>query len=367
MCIARVANFAVLLVAELVHSLCVVAAHVGTRARIRSIRIVRGIRIRRTAGRTAADDGREYEQSLRVIDGCGYRRAIGVVSPIAALRRIRLDAPRLRSIQIVHLVVTISVVETLIIGKLAERIAVDHAANIWVVVERSASAMPVVKGTVAAGRVAEDDAATRNSTNVAANGHKVRAAIIACCPSNAKAARRFHRHAIDDIVTAHDATDHAAKKRARHARGVFILMCNRGRLARVFNVQITHNATVAIRDQPRKRTCVLGVVDLDSRLRSCLRRAPQITNDNATERVIFITQALKNGSVQLKRVSAFPLVVLRLDAVVGTLEIAVHRRIVKRVIGVDVVPDHSHPCFARLLVDVRHFITSILAGRAALA
>lgn len=69
--------------------------------------------------------------------------------PIAALRFTRHDAVRIRDIKIVYLVVAISVVETLTSGKLAERIAIDYAANIRVVIERSAGAMPGVKGAIA--------------------------------------------------------------------------------------------------------------------------------------------------------------------------------------------------------------------------
>lgn len=41
-----------------------------------------------------------------------------------------------------------------------------------------------------------------------------------------------------------------------------------------------------------------------------------------------------------------------------------HRRVVKRIFGVGFVRlDPSLPCFARLLVDVRHFIPSIRWAR----
>ena len=56
-------------------------------------------------------------------------------------------ALRIISIQVVDLVIAVSVVKALIAAKFAERIAVDHTANVGVVITRGAGNMPGIKRT----------------------------------------------------------------------------------------------------------------------------------------------------------------------------------------------------------------------------
>ena len=119
------------------------------------------------------------------------------------------------------------------------------------------------------------------------------------------------------------------------------------------HLQVLDHASVAIRNQALRNTG--AVVDGDRRL---LALIGQIANDNASERIAKIAQALERRRIELKRVDFHSLVVNRFDAVVSTLQIGMHRGVGKCGIRVSgSFPGLLLPLFIRticLLVNVRN-------------
>ena len=176
---------------------------------------------------------------------------------------------------------------------------------------------------------------------------------------NVKAAGCLHRHAVDNVIATKHAADNAAKERAWHTGAVLVLVCNRNRLACILDLNVTHDTAVTIRNQARKRARAIGVVDLDGRRRVCLLHSAQVANDNASEGITAVAKTLEGRRIKLKRISRVSVRVNRLDAVIRALEIAVHRIVVERGVGVGGFADLLFPLFAcciRLLVDVRHLV-----------
>ena len=123
--------------------------------------------------------------------------------------------------------------------------------------------MPSIERTANIRAIAEDNATTRNGTNVSADGTKIRfdAATRYGKASCRIASRPIDGYAIDNVVTAKDTADNATEKRRRNAVGIRSKIINSRFRIHIANIKIAHHAAIAIGDKAAKLAII--VFDLD--------------------------------------------------------------------------------------------------------
>ena len=289
---------------------------------------------------------------------------------IPAVFLIRIDcgyAAGVVHVELVDLVVSVTVFD---MAALAKGIAVDDTTDVGVVVQLEVARSKTLEldaGSSAPGcpwHIAEDHAATRNGTDVPADGNKMRLSsatgnrkagcgVIGRCP--------IHDRTIDNVVAAKDAADNATKKRRRNAVGILGRIRNSRLRVHIVDVEAAHNAAVAIGNKAAKRTLVILYFD------GCVFMiTAKVANDDAPKRVGPISKTAKRCAVESNRIA-----LSRLDAVIRALHIAVHGFVAQRRCGIGRrVSGLLLPFIigtVRLLVDVRNLIVGRVIAAAARA
>ena len=219
----------------------------------------------RTSTRTRADDSREHQKALGVFHRSHGRLSVGADVLVVGARGG--DTGGSLVYELVDFVVGVTVID---VAALAKGIAVDHAANVRVIVLvilcgifLNGLVLFVLCTTTPRGaRMAENHAATRNSANVAANGNKMRSADIGVA-DNGKAVRCrtviwiVYDHAINNVIAAKNAADNATEKRCRNAVLILIRISNSRLRIHIVDVEIAHHAAIAIGNETAKVALVI--------------------------------------------------------------------------------------------------------------
>ena len=222
--------------------------------------IIGVVGLRRASARTRADDSREHQKALGVFHRSHGRLSVGADVLVVGARGG--DTGGSLVYELVDFVVGVTVID---VAALAKGIAVDHAANVRVIVLvilcgifLNGLVLFVLCTTTPRGaRVAENHAATRNGTNITADGNKVRVA------SNGKAVRCrtviwiVYDHAINNVIAAKNAADNATEKRCRNAVLILIRISNSRLRIHIVDVEIAHHAAIAIGNETAKLALVI--------------------------------------------------------------------------------------------------------------
>ena len=322
----------------------------------------------RASTRTRADDGREHQKALGVFHH-GHR-SLGVSAEVLVFGARGGDTGCSFFCELVNLVVSVTVFN---LTALAKGIAINHATDVGIVVEIKVALSQTTRFVTSSstpGRfsafvhIAENNAATRNGTDVATNGNKMR--LVTTARDGKSRCRVFGRrpindHAIDNVIATKDAADNATEKRRRNAVGILGRISNSRRRVHIANIQIAHHAAVTIGNKAAKRTLVILYLD------GCVFIiTAKVANDDAPKRVGPISKTAKRCAVESNRIA-----LSRLDAVIRALHIAVHGFVAQRLRGIGRrVSGLLLPFIigtVRLLVDVRNLIVGRVIAAAASA